>query len=113
LLVSDRNHDAAWFASLEDHHYLISFGLPEVWIHELIAAATGSLHDWSAPLLRPILYPVLEAFGDAAQDIPAYRILLAVAAKETDHPLGLLKGLNQRVEQGAVEAPVAEVSTPN
>jgi hypothetical protein len=36
--------------------------------------------------------------------------LLAVAAKETDHPLGLLKGLNQRVEQNAVEAPIAEAN---
>jgi len=50
---------------------------------------------------------VLELLRDAAQDIPAYRILLAVAAKESDHPLGLLKGLNQPVEQDAVEAPVA------
>jgi hypothetical protein len=54
LLVSDRNHDAGWFTSLEDHHYLIRFGPPEVWVHELIASAAGSLHDRNAPLLRPI-----------------------------------------------------------
>ena len=94
LLVSDRNHDAGWFTSLEDHHYLIRFGPPEIWIHELIAPAAGGFHDRSAPLLCPIPHPVLEALRDPAQDIPAYRILLAVAAKETDHALGLLKGLN-------------------
>src|SRR5262249_13464809 len=111
LLVSDRNHDAAWFASLENDHYLIRFGPPEVWIHELIAAAAGSLDDRNAPLRCPIPHPVLKALRDPAQDIPADRILLTVAAKETDHPLGLLKGLNQGIEQKAVEAPVAETNT--
>lgn len=43
LLVSDRNHDPGWFTSLEDHCYLIRLGPPEVWIHELIAPAAGSL----------------------------------------------------------------------
>jgi hypothetical protein len=108
LFVSDRNHDTGWFTSLEDHHYLIGFGPAEVWIHELIAPAAEGLHDRSTPLLRPIRHPFLELVGDPPQDIPAYRVLLAVAAKETDHPLGLLKGLNQRIEQNAVEAPVAE-----
>ena len=110
LFVSDRNHNPSRFTGLEDHHNLIGFGPPEVWLHELVTPAAGSLHDRSAPLLRPILDPILELLGDTAEDIPAYRILLAVAAEETDHPLGLLKRLNQRVEQDAVEAPVAEAN---
>ena len=103
LLLFDRNHNPSWFAGLEDHHNLIGFGLPKVWLHELVTPAAGSLHDRSAPLLRPIFHPVLELLRDAAQETPAHRILLAIAAKETDHPFGLLKGLNQRVEQDAVE----------
>ncbi|MGO9061562.1 MAG: hypothetical protein ACLQU2_29935 [Candidatus Binataceae bacterium] len=108
LFVSDRNHNTSGFAGLEDDHYLIRFGPPEVWFDEFVAPAARSLHDRSAPLLRPIRHPFLELVGDTAQDIPAYRVQLAVAAKETDHPLGLLKGLDQCVEQDAVKAPVAE-----
>jgi hypothetical protein len=37
--------------------------------------------------------------------------LLAVGAKETDHPFRLLEGLNQCVEQDAIKAPVAKADT--
>src|SRR5262245_52468544 len=53
LLVSDRNHDGGWFTSLEDHHYLIRFGPPEVWIHELIAPARGEPRRSECPTSVP------------------------------------------------------------
>jgi hypothetical protein len=38
-----------------------------------------------------------------SQQITAHRVLLAVAAKKADHPFGLLEGLNQAVEENAIE----------
>ena len=76
----------------------------------------AALRKFEASLLGEVIRPNCERYelarriwnGNPAQDIPAYRVQLAVAAKETDYPLGLLKGLDQCVEQDAVEAPVAE-----
>src|SRR5262249_53479878 len=89
----------------------VGFGVPEIRRYELIAPALGSLHDRGASLLRAVHHPVVELPGDVAQDVAADWILSAIGAEKTDHPFRLLKGLNYRVEQDAVEAPVAEGDT--
>src|ERR1051326_8573794 len=102
-LVPDGCQDARGFARLQDRNDLIGFGAFEIRIDEYVAAALRSLQDGRTPFPRSIDYPVLKLAGDIAQDIPADRILLTVGVKETDHPLGLLEGLDQPVEQDAIK----------
>ena len=106
--VADRNHDPRRLTRLEDHHDLIGFGAPEVGRDELVAATGGSFHDRRTPLVRAILNPALELLGDTSQKITAHRVLLAVAAEKADHPFGLLEGLNQSVEENAIETAIAK-----
>jgi len=108
LRFADGNHDARRLAGLEDYYDLIRLGASEVGSDEFVAAAGRSLNDWRAPLDRTILDPTLELLGDAPQQIAAHRVLLAVRAKKTDDPLGLLERLDQSVEQDAIEAPIAK-----
>jgi hypothetical protein len=50
----------------------------------------------------------VEVLSDASQEITAHRVLRAVAAKKADHPFGLLEGLNQSVEENAIETAIAK-----
>ena len=101
--VSDGHHDAGGFACLEDHHYLVGRGLPEVRRYELVTRAPGSVHDRGTPSLGAVLYPIAKLRGDVAQNIAADRVLRAIGTEEANYPFGLLEGLNDRVEEDAVE----------
>src|SRR5215469_4888184 len=108
LRFADSDHDARGLARPEDYYDLIRFGAPEVWCDELVAATSRGFNDRRMPLKRAVLDPTLELRGNPAQEIAADRILLAIGAKEAHRPLRLLEGLNQTVEQDAIEAPIAK-----
>jgi hypothetical protein len=110
LLVSNGDHDARGFAPLEDGHDLVRLGLAEIRVQELITSVFRRLQNGSAPFFRPIDDPVLELPGNLAQHVAAYRIHLAVRVEEANHPLGLLEGLDQTVQQNSVEASIAELN---
>jgi hypothetical protein len=48
--------------------------------------------------------------GDVTEDGFAHRVELAIGVEEPDDALGLLKRLNQPVEQNAIEAPVRQTN---
>jgi len=56
------------------------------------------------PSVGLLLDPGLKLFSGAAQHIVADRIELPIAAEEANQPLGLLKWLDQPVEQDPVKA---------
>src|SRR5438552_11122362 len=95
----------------EDDYDLIRPGAPEVGLDEFVAATLWRLDDWGIPSVGLFLHPVLELFGGAAQHISADRIDPPVGVEKADHPLGLLKRLDQAVEQDTVEAAIAEADT--
>ena len=108
LLVSDGNQNARRFSCFQDGHDLVRLGFSKVGLDEIVASALGSFQNWRTPPFRTILDPVLKLPSDVAQNVPADRIQLAIAVEETDYPLGLLKGLDQAVQENTVEAPIAE-----
>src|SRR5947209_554068 len=108
LPVADCRHDARRLTCLEDDDDLIRLGAAEVGLDEFVAATLGCLNDRSIPSVGLVLHPVLELFGGAAQHISADRIDPPVGVEKADHPLGLLKRLDQAVEQDTVKAAVAE-----
>ena len=59
----------------------------------------------AVPPLRTVDDLVLELIGDIAQNISAYRIMLAISVEETDHSRRLLERLNQPVQQEPAGAP--------
>ncbi len=52
--------------------------------------------------------PVVALVGNVAHAIPRHPVSLAVGVEKADHALRLLKGLDQPVQQKAIEAPVPE-----
>ena len=106
----DRRQDPRGLAGFQDDDDLIGLRPPEVSVDEVVAASGRRLDDWRAPLCRAGLDPVLVLRGDVAQHRLAHRVQLAIAVDETDHPLGLLKRLNQPVQQDAIETPVRETN---
>jgi hypothetical protein len=63
----------------------------------------------SARLISQLfLDPGLKLFGGTAQHIAADPIELPVAGEEADHPLGLLEGLDQPVDQDPVKTAIFE-----
>jgi len=61
------------------------------------------------PLGGAVLHPVLKRIGDFPQGPPGDPFSLPVGVKKTEHPLGLLEGLDQAMEQDAVEASIARI----
>jgi hypothetical protein len=60
------------------------------------------------PFFRAVFDPVLELTGDVTQKVSAHRVELAIGVKEPHHRLRLLEGLDQAVQENAVEAPIVE-----
>jgi hypothetical protein len=108
--VPDGGENASWFSCLEDEEQLVGLGTAEVGFDKLITAAFRSFQDWGIPFLRTILHPVLELLGDVAQHIPAHGVLIPIGAEESNHALGLLKGLDETVEQNPVETAISETN---
>jgi hypothetical protein len=111
LPVADCRHDARRLTGFEDDDDLIRLGAAEVGLDEFVAATLGRLDDRSIPSVGLVLHPVLELFGGAAQHISADRIDPPVGVEKADHPLGLLKRLDQAIEQDTVKAAVAKADT--
>ena len=61
----------------------------------------GAPHFWER-----LITPVLKLSRDITQDIAADWIEIPVASKEPDNAFFLLKGLDQAVEQNAIEAAI-------
>jgi hypothetical protein len=51
---------------------------------------------------------VLELLGNVAEHVAAHRVHVTASAKESDHAFGLLKRLNEPIEQEAVKTPIPE-----
>jgi len=102
VLVADCNQDARGFPRFEDYNDLIGFGTPEG-CHEFIAPTIGAPH-----LSERSFTQLWKRSAMPRKQIAAHRIQLAVAAKKPDHPLRLLKRLDQSIEQDAVKATLAE-----
>ena len=112
VVFANRNQDARRLARLQDDDDLIGVRPAEVPVNEVIAPLVrGRLDDRRAPVLRPSGDPVVVLPGDVREDGFADRVQLPVGVEEADHALGLLKGLNQAVQQDAVEAAIGEPDT--
>jgi len=108
LLVADCRRDPRRFSCFEDDDDLIRRGGPEVGIDKFVAASFRCRDDRSIPSVGLLLRPALELFSSTAQHIAADRIDLPIAVEKPDDPLGLLKRLDQAVEQNPVETAIAE-----
>jgi len=108
LSVADCRHDPGRLSGLEDDDNLIRLGALEVGFDKFVAPAFWRVDNRRAPSIGLLLDPDLELFGGAPQHITADRIDLPVAVEKADHARGLLKRLDQPVEQDPVKAPVAE-----
>jgi hypothetical protein len=108
LSVADRRHDPRRLSGFEDDDDLIWFRAAEVGFDEFVSAALWCLDDRSIPPGGLFLNPALELFGCAAQHIAADRVNPPVGVEKADDPFGLLKRLDQAVEQDTVEAAIPE-----
>jgi hypothetical protein len=98
LLVPVGNQDSRRLPGFQDQHNLIGLGSLKVWVQELIPAAFRSLQDRHAPLVRTNGYPISELICDVSQEAACHALPLPIRIEESDHPLRLLKGLNQTVQ---------------
>jgi hypothetical protein len=106
LGVSVGNQDAGGFPCFQNDHDFIRLGAPEIGIHEIIPAALGSIQDRHPPLPRVLRDPIPELVCDIRQPMARHTLSVSIGIEEADHPLRLLEGLDQAVEQPAVEAPI-------
>src|SRR5262249_7304782 len=112
VVFTDGNQDACRLARREDDDHLIGRGSPEETGDEVVAPPSGRrLDDRHGPVLRLGGDPVVVLAGDILQNGFADRVLLPVPGEEPDHVFGLLKRLNQAVQQHPIEAAVAEPDT--
>ncbi|MGH6690233.1 MAG: hypothetical protein ACREF4_06100 [Gammaproteobacteria bacterium] len=111
VVFADRNQDARRLARLEDDDDVIGLSAAEVAVDEVVAPARGRLDDRRAPARGLRGDPVVVLAGDVLEDGFAHRVQRAVPVEETDHALRLLKGLNETIQQHAIEAPVPEPDT--
>ena len=108
LPVANRRHDPRRLPGFEDDDDLIRLGTPEIGLDKFVAAALWRLDDRSIPSVGLFLHPALELFSRPAQHIAADRINSPVGVEKADYPFGLLKRLDQTVEQDTIEAAIAE-----
>jgi len=107
LGIADGGHNPGRFPGFQNEDDLIGFCLAEVGFHEFVAPSCGWLGDRRAPFFRTVLDPTMELVSDLGQHLAAHRELIAIGTEEADDALGLLEGLDQAVEQDAVEATIA------
>jgi hypothetical protein len=108
LVFPDGSHNPSRLPCLEDGHDLIGLGTPEVAIYEIIAPTWGILLNGHTPFLGTVRSPVVVLTGDIAQDLPAYRIDLAIGPEEANRALFLLKRLDRRIQQDAIETAISK-----
>jgi hypothetical protein len=111
VVFADCNQNARGLARRQDDHDLIGLGSTEVAIDEVVTPARGRVDDRRAPALRLRRGPVVVLSGDVLEHGFAHGVQLAGGVEEADHALGLLKGLNQAVQQDAIEAAIGEPDT--
>jgi hypothetical protein len=73
-------------------------------LDKVVAPALWRVDNRGAPSIGLLFDPGLELFCGTAQHITADRAKLPVAVEEADPALGLLKWLNQPVEQAPVKS---------
>src|SRR5205814_2449333 len=108
LPVANRCHDPRRLPGFEDDDDLIRLGIPEIGLDEVVAAVLWRFDDRSIRSVGLFLHPALELFSRPAQHIAADRINSPVGVEKADYPFGLLKRLDQAVEQDTVEAAIAK-----
>lgn len=91
---------------------MIGLGAPEVPLDEIVPALMrGRLDNRGTPRLGTRGDPMLVLSGDVFEHRLAHGVQLPIGIEETDDAFGLLKGLNQAVEQDAIKAAVSEPDT--
>jgi hypothetical protein len=108
LLAADRCQNTRWFSGFQDDDDLIRLGSLEVRVDEFVAPALWRLDNRGVPLVGLILHPALKLLRGAAQDIAADRIRTPIGIEKADDPLGLLKWLDEPVQQDPVKTPIAK-----
>ena len=98
LFTADGDHDPGRFPGFENDNYLIGFCPSKVAIDKVITSSLRCFQDGRAPFFGPILNPVAKLLGNIAQTLACDSLALTIGVEETDHPFGLLEGLDQAVE---------------
>src|SRR5207249_10497177 len=110
LLVADRRHDARRFSGFQDDNDLIRLGCLEVRVDEFVAPALWRLDNRSIPFVGLILDPALKLLGSASQHIAADRIELPIGSEKANDTVGLLKWLDEPVQQNPIKTPIAKAN---
>jgi hypothetical protein len=100
--------NARWFSGFQDDDDLIRLGSLEVRVDEFVAPALWRLDNRGVPLVGLILHPALKLLCGAAQDIAADGIEAPIGSEKADDPLGLLKWLDEPVQQDPIKTPIAK-----
>jgi len=110
LLVADRRHNTCRFSGFQDDDDLIGLCSLEVRVDEFVAPPLWRLDNRGVPFAGILRHPALKLLGSAAQDITADRIEVPVGSEKADDPFGLLKWLDEPVQQNPVKAPIAKAN---
>jgi hypothetical protein len=110
LLVADRGHNTCWFSGFQDDDDLIRLCSLEVRVDEFVAPALWRLDNRGVPFVGLILHPALKLLGGAAQHIAADRIEVPIGIEKAHDPLGLLKRLDEPVQQNPVKTPIPKAN---
>ena len=111
FLVANRGYDPRRLSGFEDDHDLVRARFPEVGLDKFIASTLWCLDDRGVPLVGLFLHPDLKLVGRPPQHVSADRIEVPISIEKPDHSLGLLKRLDQPVEENPVKASIPETDT--
>jgi hypothetical protein len=109
VVLADRDENAGGFTRREDDGDAVWLGAAEVGVDEPVPTFFRRRFDQgSVPVRRAGCDPALILGGDVAEDRLAHGIEFPVCVEEPDDPLRLLKWLDERIPQDAIEATVRE-----
>src|SRR5712691_2090478 len=110
LLVADRRHDARRLSGFQDDDHLIRLCSLEVGVDKFVAPALWRLDNRGVPFVGLLGHPAGKLLGGAAQDIAADRIEVPIGSEKAHDPFGLLKWLDEPVQQNSVKTPIAKAN---
>src|SRR6202790_2098300 len=108
ITVSDQNPRRP--ASSQDGDDFIGLCTLEVGVHEVVTATLGRLQNRRVPLLGTVGHPVLVLVGNFVEKIACHPLSFPVGIEEADDAFGLLKRLDQSVQEQPVETTIGEAN---
>src|SRR5260370_5819832 len=110
LLVPVSDQNPRRLASSQDGNDFIGLGTLEIGVHEVVTATLGHLQNRRVPLLGTVGHPVLVLVGNCVEKLACDTLSLPVGVEEADHSFGLLKRLDQSIQEQPIETTIGEAN---